>query len=149
MKVFIGVSFNRDHETVVVGASDSRDGALRLVELARSEMLTFSGHAIDEPDGNVALDDSRGDMVGHVLSFDVAGAAALNWEWHSDSDSLIAASTVWHDDESPLEYAIDKLDASNWRAMFEGSVLHAGTLEDCMASCRKCDDEAILAAIQN
>lgn len=71
MKVFVGVSYNRDHETQVVGVSLEREGARRLVELARSEMLAFSPSGIDGPEGNVSLDDGRGDMVGCVLAFDV------------------------------------------------------------------------------
>jgi len=71
VKVFVGVSYNRDHETQVVGVSLEREGARRLVELARGEMLAFSPSGIDGPEGNVSLDDGRGDMVGCVLAFDV------------------------------------------------------------------------------
>ena len=148
MRVFIGVSFNRDHETQIVGATDSREATRRLVEQARSEMLSFSDIAVDGPDGGVALDDAHGNMVGHVLACDVAGAAVLNWAWDSESDSLQAASGVYHDQGSSLCYAIEKHFEYVWQAMFEGSLIHTGSLEECMAACRKSEDAAVLDAVQ-
>ena len=70
-RVFIAISYNRDNETQVCGVARTRDGARRLVEIERNEMLRFSDYAADGPDGSASLDDMHGDMVGFCLSKEV------------------------------------------------------------------------------
>lgn len=70
MRVFIGLSYNRDHETAVCGVANNLDEARRLVELHRGEMLHVSPlSATDGPEGcgTLALEDSKNDLVGNVL----------------------------------------------------------------------------------
>lgn len=71
-KVFVAVSYGRDNETAVCGVSGSRDGARRLTELERNEILYWAREACDGPNGGAAVDDLRGDLVGRVLAFDTA-----------------------------------------------------------------------------
>lgn len=78
MRVFIGLSYNRDHETAVCGVANNLDEARRLVELHRGEMLHVSPlSATDGPEGcgTLALEDSRNDVVGNVLIREVAEIA--------------------------------------------------------------------------
>lgn len=147
MRVFVGVSFGANHETVVCGASDCRESARRLVEQVRNEMLDWSREALDGPDGGAGLDDRMGLLVGKVLAFDVAGAANLDWSVDADSDCLVAES-VYHDDGTALRYELHG-SGDDWVAEFDGREFAKGTLEHCMAACRKSEDEAILAAVQN
>lgn len=149
MRIFVGVSYGRDHETAICGAADCRETARRLVEQARNEILHWARDATDGPDGGAGLDDHRGDLVGHVLAFDVAGSAKLQWRIVED---MLSADSIVIDhsdaDNTPLVYSVFG-EGDEWKADFDGRDFASGTLEHCMAACRKMEDDAILQAIQN
>jgi hypothetical protein len=149
MRVFVGVSYGRDHEAAVCGVSDCRETARRLVEQARNEILFWAREATDGPDGGAGVDNSRGDLVGRVLAFDVAGSAILKWRivegMLSAESSVIDHSDA---DNTPLVYSVFG-DGEEWKADFDGRDFASGSLEHCMAACRKVEDDAILQAIQN
>ena len=147
MRIFVGVSYNRDHETEVCGAADCREAARRIVEQHRNQILHWAREATDGPNGGAGLDDASGDCVGHVLAFDVAGTARLQWRIDEESSRLIAAS-VCHDDGSPLLYSVFG-EGDEWTAEFDDREFSRGTLEHCMAACRKSEDDSILHAIQD
>jgi hypothetical protein len=147
MQVFIALSYNRDNETEIIGVTETRTEALRLVELARNEVLHFSHYAVDGPNGSVSIDDVHGYMVGFALSKHVGGESQLDWHWVSDTDSLDAPS-VYCDDGSALEYHIEG-DGDNWTATFEGSQIARGTLEYCMRECAKSEDASRLEIVQD
>lgn len=71
MRVFTGLSYDRDNHTAVCGVATSRTGAKRQLELHRNEILYWAKEATDGPDGGAGIDDSKGDCVGIVLAFDV------------------------------------------------------------------------------
>lgn len=137
MKVYVGLSYNRDHETEVIGASESREGARRLVEQARNELLYFAKEATDGPDGGAALDDFHGDMVGHVLAYDVFGEANLEWLYDSPDDCLSAKSSTGE------TYCVTNVDTGKWEASIADRVLGDGPLEECLIMCRMTEDKAI------
>lgn len=145
MRVFVGISYGRDHETAICGAADCRETARRMVELSRHEMLSWAREATDGPDGGAGLDDAKGDLVGRVLAFDVAGNAALNWRLDEEG---IFAESIYHDQGSPLHYTVSE-EITGWVAALDGHELARGSLEHCMTACRKSEDDAILQAIQN
>lgn len=147
MRVFVGVSYDRDNETAICGASDCRETARRLVEQARNEILHWAREATDGPDGGARLDDHNGDCVGHVLAFDVAGSAKLKWVIDSVMGHLTAHS-ILHDCGSPLWYTVSG-DGDNWKADFDGRDFASGSLEHCMAACRKSEDDAILQSMKH
>lgn len=147
MQVFIAISYNRDNETEIVGVTETRTEALRLVEQARNEIVHFSHHAVDGPNGSVALDDVHGDMVGFALSKYVGGESQLDWHWESESDSL-AAPSVYCDGDSAIEYHIEH-DGEHWTATFEGRPIAQGALDLCMRECAKSEDSARLDIVQD
>ena len=149
MKCFVGISFGPDHGTRTVGVFESREIARRAVELTRGQTLSFSPHAVDGPEGDVALDDINGDCVGYIKAFSVFGESKLDWELDSESDSLMAASQVFHDEGLLLYYHISKSGSfPGWEATFEGSRIANGEIDECLAACRKSDDQAKLDACQ-
>lgn len=147
MRIFVGLNYNRDHKTEVCGAADCREAARRLVEQVRNEILHWAREATDGPDGGAGLDNAKGDMVGHVLAFDVAGTAKLHWRIDQEM-GFLAADSSFHDEGSPLCYTIFG-EGDDWTADFDGKDFAHGTLEDCMAACRKSEDASILEAIQD
>jgi hypothetical protein len=149
MRIFVGLNYGRDHETEVCGASDCREDARRFVELARNQILYWAREAIDGPDGSALLDDHKGDLVGQVMAFDVAGSAKLQWK--IAEGVLCAKSTVMvHSatDDTSLTYSVFGI-GNDWKAEFDGRTLAHGSLEHCMAACRKAEDDAIQQAIEN
>ena len=141
MKVFVALNFGRDNETEVCGAFESRLDALRAIELSRKESLSFDTCPVDGPNGGAAVNDSRGDAVGHIKAFDLFGESSLCWRWNSDAEELLASS-IFTDDGSPLEYCVWESLEDTWIASFEGCQLCRGTLMECLISCAKSEDEA-------
>lgn len=141
MKVFVALNFGRDNETEVCGAFESRFDALRAIELSRKESLSFDHRPVDGPNGGAAVNDGRGDVVGHIKAFDLFGESSLCWRWNSDAEELLASS-ILTDDGSPLDYCIWEGRGDTWIASFEGCQLCMGTLTECLISCAKAEDEA-------
>jgi hypothetical protein len=69
----------------------------------------------------------------------------MKWLWDSDLDALTAPSQVFHDDGQPLLYVVE-CDGDEWKASFEGVLLHRGSLEGCLATCKAEDEEPPLRA---
>lgn len=145
MKVFVGLSYDREHQTHVVGVAETRDEAKRILERHRNELLYWAKEATDGPEGGAWVDDHQGDMVGHVLAFDVFGEAKLVWLYDSPDDCLSARSSV----EGLGTYHISNLNDDVWEAYIDGHELGIGPLEDCMTMCRMYEDQAILNFVQN
>jgi hypothetical protein len=143
--IFVAVIYNRDHEAEVVGAGLNRKVCLAMVQKALGKPVEFSEKGIDVPDGNVAIGDDQGDMVGCVLHFK-SGAdndLSLEWRWDSESDSLQAPS-IYHDHGSRLNYAIEcrSEEDAEWEAMFDGYPIGRGSLQDCIAACLQSEIDA-------
>ena len=74
MKVFIGVSYGRCNETQICGVSNCRETARRFVEQSRNETLNWDRRASEDSNSSAGLEDTGGDLVGHVLKFDITCA---------------------------------------------------------------------------
>ena len=56
----------------------------------------------------------------------------------------LIADSSYLDDGVPLPYVLELIDDGCWRASFEGSHVHTGTLAECEAACKRvAEDERI------
>jgi hypothetical protein len=68
----------------------------------------------------------------------------MDWEIDVETaESLRSPSRVYHDDGSALYYVVH-IRNNGWEAMFEGSTLKVGTLEECLAACKDSEMNAVL-----
>lgn len=149
MKLFAALNFERDGNTSFHGIHITRPHALQALQVATGKNLDFVEHNIDGPNGPegtypVEVDDESnsadGDLVGTIVCCEIN--PTLTWEWDSESDLLQSASKYFHDDESLLYYLVQKVNAADWNATFEGAVLHIGQLQDCLAACEMSEGKA-------